>query len=772
MNKDNKAFKIAKFIEHPDAFDPAYKATDPAPVFQKSFTLTEAATCGTVTVCALGLGYVYLNGRPITEDLFTAPVSDYRKSLWYTVYDVADLLHVGENRLTVIVGNGFYNESLKTGWDFDTADWRGNPKVCLECVIRTEQQEICIASDESWTCSKEASPVRFNQLRSGETYDCRIGETFLTEPKGEWIKAVYSANPPKGVFRRCNCPPVRAFERYAPVRVIKNANGRVVYDFGQNLSGYADITLQGTPGQVVTLRHSERLFADGTLDQNGMDGFPFYQGPEFQTNRIILSGGADRVIPRFTYHGFRYIEMEGASAEQIKEIKSVFVHQAVEAGADLVCSNETINRLISCARTSVWSNMFYTLTDCPTREKLGWTNDAIASAEQICMSFEAQTFFEKWLQDILDAMTPNGEIPSIIPTWGWGLEENTTCIGPLCSGIIFELPMAMYNATGDLAPLRLSYPAMCKNLEWIAKKEDENGFVSYGLGDWAGPFHHKRTPTPLPFVTTAQYLWQMRLALRTAELLGTENSALQEKYERCYHRFIEVYYDERYDKCLVQSQSAVALMINLLGPTEGLKEQLRKTVEKKNYHHNCGMVTLRHLYKALDRCDLNDLAYAIVTADGRPSYKEWLEDGATTLYEMWNTEKSNNHHMNSCVIAWIYQTIAGIRTVEGAPQQVILKPFFPEDMEFCNAHTRAAAVEWNKTNEGTALHWFSSRTYSWQWDWDFFLHPDTSPAVPDPHGVCRKSHLSLHPTPANTDFRSRYGPCTAAPDGAGHCRYH
>lgn len=182
----------AHFIEHPAPFDPTYKTVDPAPVFQKRFTAKRGGSA-MLSVCPLGLGYIYLNGHPVTEDLFLAPVSDYRKTLWYTVYDVGGLIEDGENVLTAILGNGFYNESLKTGWDFDTAEWRGNPKLWLRLLLA---DGTAVVTDESWRCSKAVSPIIFNQLRSGETYDCRIGEHFRTAESENWEQAVLSVDPP------------------------------------------------------------------------------------------------------------------------------------------------------------------------------------------------------------------------------------------------------------------------------------------------------------------------------------------------------------------------------------------------------------------------------------------------------------------------------------------------------------------------------------------------------------------------------------------------
>ncbi len=694
----------ASFIEHPDALIREYTKYDPTPVFKKRFTV-ENAQKAVLDFCAPSLGKVYLNGKEITEDVLISPVSDYRKTLWFNRYDVTHLLQDGENELTVILGNGLYNESLKTGWDFDTAEWRNKPTFALACAITCDENEITILSDESWYCDKKCSPLLFTQFRSGETYDCRLGQGFLKTPTENFRHAVV-AQTPKGELRECLCPPIREFERLKPVKVMTNASGRVVYDFGQNQSGYVEITLKGNAGDEVVLRHSERILEDGTLNHNGMDGFPFFQGPEYQTDRIILSGETDTYKPFFTYHGFRYVEIEGIEEQNIKSIYSVFVHQAVDSITYLSTSNETINRLFAASKMSVWSNLFYTLTDCPTREKLGWTNDAIASLEQLYYNFDIHTFFEKWLQDVLDSQSDEGEIPSIVPTWGWGLESTTSCIGPLCSGIICELPFAMYQATGDLSPLQRSYDAMRRHMKWIEGKEGKDGFVAYGLGDWMGPFHYKNPPASKEYITTAQYLRLLQITMQTGILLDTPDSDIEQKYHTLYHKFMERYYDAEQDRCLTNSQSAVAMMINLRkeGHTEGLKAQLRQTVLDKDCHHDCGMVSMRHLYTALRNCGLDEYAWRIVTAKGFPSYNDWLEDGATTLYENWNNEKSNNHHMNSCVIAWIMKALLGVERESISQDKLTIRPYFPQDMTYCKGKLLGATVDWSKTENGVCYH--------------------------------------------------------------------
>ncbi len=684
---------FAKFIEFPAPFDPAPKEYDPAPVFKKQFTLDRVPKKATLCSVALGLGCVYINGEPITEDVLNTPCGNYMKTLWYHTYEVTRLLREGENEISVIVGNGWYNEFLKTGWDFDKAPWRGAPKLALALDMDGER----LYSDESWVVSRDASPVVYNQLRSGETYDCRISERFRLFGTEGYLPVKISEEIPTGVFRPCHCQPIREFERYTPVATFKNAEGKVVYDFGQNLSGYLELTLQGKKDTVIKLRHAERVFEDGRLDHREMDGFHFHRGHDFQTNRIILSGGIDSPLVRFTYHGFRFVEIEGEC--EIIKIRSVFVHQAVDKVSSFNCSDGLLNKISRCSDMSVWSNMFYILTDCPTREKLGWTNDAVASAEQILMSFDSIPFFEKWLADIFDAVLEDGNIPPIVPSWGWGPKE---CTGLLCTGIIFELPFMMYRANGNEGYIRAAYPYMVRHLDWILSRFTSDGLVAVQLGDWNGGGDFV-SHTPVKFVDTALALKFAGLTLKAEEILNEKNDRTQIIYDGLYNRFLSLFYDEKADRCKLDTQTAVSMLLCLKkdGITEGLAAQLADLVAKKDYHLDCGMVGMQYLVPALDMIGRSDLVYRIMTAKGYPSYSLWLEDGATTLYEMWNMKKSANHHMNSSAVAWFMKRLVGLEQKKGyvGGKDLTIHPYFPEDMTFCEGNIRTASAKWERRGE-------------------------------------------------------------------------
>ena len=686
----------AKFIEFPQNVNTCSGAGSPAPILKKQFCLNEIPQSAKLSVCALGLGYLYINGEPITLDLFTAPVSDYNKTLWYNVYDVKDLLSVGENELCAIIGNGFY------GWDYAALDYCATPKLLLSL----ETDEKTVISDESWVASVDESPVVYNELRSGETYDCNRGEKFRLFGTEGYLPVKLSENTPNGTLRECLCQPIREFERYAPVKVFKNAKGRTVYDFGQNISGYLDITLSGKAGDVISIRHGEHIFEDGTLDYRGMNTHPFHRKHEFQTNKIILSGKVDSPVTRFTYHGFRFVEIEGEC--EIIKIQSVFVHQAVNKISSFNCSNELLNKISKCSDFAVWSNMFYSLTDCPTREKLGWTNDALASAEQILMNFDSIQFFEKWLTDIFDSVDEDGNLPPIIPCWGWTTKNYT---GVLCTGIIFELPFMMYSASGNQDYIRAAYPYMLRHLDWLLSNFTSDGLLAVMLGDWSGG-DNTISFTPIKYVDTALTIKYAELTLKAEEILDIKNERIKDVYNKIYNRFFSLFYDKKNDRCTVDTQTAVSMMLFLKkdGITEGLSQQLAELVDKKDNHFDCGMVGLQYLVPALDMIGKNDLVYKIMNAKGYPSYSLWMEDGATTLYESWNMQQSANHHMNSSAVSWFMKKLVGISQEDKTCgyKNLVVCPFFPEDMTFCEGNLRGiASAKWER--KGDNIHY--SLTY-------------------------------------------------------------
>ncbi len=695
------AFEHAVFIKPAVPFKPE---DSPAPMFRKTFSCGAVKKGAKLSVCALGFGYVYINGKKITEDLFTAPFGDYRKTLWYVEYDVTELLQEGENVIAVICGNGWYNENMRTIWGQYKAEWRDLPKVILELSV---DEKAVVCTDASWKYNME-SPVIYNELRCGEHFDSRLYEenwNALEYDDADWEAVQVDSNPPKGVFRLCDCEPIRECAMYAPQKMYVVSKDKVIFDFGQNISGYIKLRTNQTAGDKILMRHVESIHDDLTLEYNNMDNPFFYQDTPFQENEFICCGREFVYTPMFVYHGFRYVEVTGLENPSLSNVTAAFVHQNIKRRSHFECSNDLLNWLFNAGILATWSNLFYAPTDCPTREKHGWTNDAQASAEQMLTNFEIEKLFTKWFQDILDAMRADGALPGIVPTPEWGYEDYN---GPVADGVLFELPDSMYRYTGDDTLLKMAYPYFVRYLAHLKTVEDENGDMLYGLGDWAAPSDDKLDSV---FPNRMLLIKFLRIKLLAEQRLGIATQETQAQLEKEIQIARSKYLTEE-GKCVIDKQTAIAMMIyfDVYEELAPLKEQLLALIEKADFHHDCGMLGIRYLYHALSKCGLSDIAFKIITADGYPSYQLWKDSGATTMLELWTCKESQNHHMHSDVMTWMMKYILGIRQAEDSVgfSEVILCPHFFDTLNYAKGYMDTASgcirVSWERLNTGISIY--------------------------------------------------------------------
>lgn len=698
-------FRNVQFIKPAIEFEKQYTGRNHAPMFRKRFVLEDIGDAK-LYVCGLGYGYYYINGRPVSEDLLTAPVSNYNKTLWVNVYDVTEFLQVGENCIAVWCGNGWFNEEFPTSWEYDKATWRDLPKFILKLEM---DGETIIKSDTSWKCLAD-SAVWFNALRSGEYFDARKYDADwnnVTYNDSGWDFAAADDTPPTGEFRICECEPIRETTIYECRKVIKTGDQKFVFDFGQNMSGYIRLKAKGKAGQELVIRYAEQLQEDGSLELNHMD--IHYPASPVQTDRFICSGEEMIWSPKFVYHGFRYVEIEGLEdADQITA-QGVFVHQDVDLRTEFECSEQYLNQLFRAGIMSTYSNMFYQITDCPTREKMGWANDAQASAEQILTNFRAEKVLEKWLQDIRDSMREDGALPGVIPTSGWGYEWVN---GPVSDGVLFEIPYRIYLHTGDKKPLIDSKECFDRYLNYLDTRRNEKGFVSFGLLDWACP-GLEPVEVPAELINGVLEYFFCKVASLAAGFMGVSGEIYDRKMSAMKERIMDTYLTEG-GECTVNHQTAAALMIyyDMYQDLEPLKQQLKNLIEEAGFHHNCGMVGLRRLYMALNKCSLQEYAYRIITAKGYPGYRAWLDLDATTLWEYWDyqlKDDSKNHQMYSDVLSWMVKTILGIQQAEDSAGFKIVRimPYFFEELNYvrgsCNTYGGKVSVSWKKEAGGIEI---------------------------------------------------------------------
>ncbi len=673
-------FYHAKYIkaqEEPSAFS----LYDPIPLFRREFTLTQEIREATLFVQSPGFANYYVNGKPITEDIFISAVSDYSKILWFNEYDVTALLKQGTNTIGVIAGNGFFNESFHTPWAYDEAPFRDAPQFMLSLVING----VCVlVSDEGFRVSKEHSPIIYSHLRSGEYYDARKDDgAWLSSgyDDGDWQSAIVRKKPVTAELRPICCQPVRETEIYRPRSITKTELGYLV-DFGVTISGYIAFTLSAESGDEIVFRYTEEVDEALCPKYNRMNGKNFYPQSPFHVNKMIASGKRDTFKPRFCYHGFRYVLIEGLrKAPEPEQICAYFIHQDVERRSSFASGNRVLNYIYEAGIRSTYSNLFWSLTDCPTREKLGWANDAQASIEQALINFDIVPLFEKWFEDLKSSMREDGALPGVIPSSGWGFDA-----GPICDGLLYELPYRVYLYTGESKMLIEAIPYFERYVGYLAEKIKAGHTFTYG--DWMGYACSKVVPKN--FVRDFYFMKALEITAFAHKLAGTEVARWTDYYEAEKEAFLDRYLD-RDGRCVIDQQSSLAmiLMTGLYRDRETIREQLVAAVERDELKLTSGMVGVQYLYHALSVCGRADLAYRMIT-ETEPGYKTWWRHGATTLWERWEGENdgSHNHHMFAGIIAWFYRSLLGIepRPDVAGFQRIDLCPVFLKELGYADGH--------------------------------------------------------------------------------------
>ena len=683
-------FENTCFIKPNLPFEPENTQICYAPMFRKRFVLP-AFKKAVLRFCALGFGHVSINGQRIDSEVFGTDESVYHKTVWYRQADVTGFLREGENLIHILCGNGFYNEIIPTVWFFEQARWRDLPKVIAELEL---DGKVVLRTDSSWKCSVDG-PIVYNQIRGGEHYDARKEAPFASVDYDDshWDCAVCDTTPPEGVFRlRCTEPVIEA-EVFTAKEIIPCDDG-YIYDFGINMSGYARLRLRQNAGDELVLTHWETL-------ENGQLTSPtkkHYLAGEQWTDRVICGDGELNWSPSFSYHGFRYIKITGLKQPDMDAVKAVFIHQNVPVVGGFRCSDEKLNRLFAAGVQATLSNLVLKPTDCPTREKLGWANDLQMSSEQMLTHFGVERFFNAFLQSARDTMRDNGALPGIIPTDVWGYDWGN---GPVSEGVIYEMAWQIYRYTGDATQLITCLPYYLKSLAYFKSKENDQGFCGYGLPDWICPQFPKESTVPRAMINGALVVHLTEIACLAAELAGEKETLayLQKEYAVYRKRYMDAFLDEN-GRCVMDHQTPVAMTIafHIYEDLEPLKQQLQTLVEKADFHGDCGMVGLRRLYDALSTCGLQEYAYRIITAEGYPGYYQWLDKGATTLWEIWNGEESHNHHMFSDFMCWLTRNIAGIQLLEPGMKRVALQPSFVPQLESCQGWCRGWKLRWQREN--------------------------------------------------------------------------
>jgi hypothetical protein len=699
-------------------------------LLRKSFSINKEIKEAITYVCGLGHYEFSINGKKIGDDMFAPLWSDYDKTLYYNTFDITNKLKKGENVFGVMLGNGFYN--VQGGRYIKLRVSFGAPTLWLKTIIQYKDgSKTEIISDDSWKWN--FSPVTFNDIYGGESYDARLEQQDWNQAgfKEKNWKSVVLQKVPKGKLTAQEANPVKIMQRY-DIQSLKKLTkaecdsagkstkrivdaSAFVLDMGQNLSGFPEIKIKGKKGDKVTMYVAEALTDEGAANQN-QSGRPHYY-------EYTLKGeGVETWHPRFSYYGFRYIQVEGAVMKGdknpeklpvIQDIKSCFVYNSAPETSTFSCSNELFNKTHVLIEKAIKSNMQGVFTDCPHREKLGWIEQLHLNGPVVMYNYDVTTLYRKIQQDMVDAQLPDGMIPSIAPEYnkfGTKAAYDNFGVSPEWGSSVLIVPWMYYEFYGDSSLIVNSYQTMRRWMDYLSSRA-ENHVLSFGLGDWYDYGDYKAgfaRNTPVNFVATAYYFLASQLMVKSARMVGNQHDI--KYYTQLGNHIRKVlntkFFNPDTNQFATGSQTAnaMAVYLGILEPQhkQAVLNNLVADIKKHGNRLTTGDIGNRYLFQTLATNGLNDLLYQMFNHDEAPGYGFQLKFGATTLTEQWDPRRgaSWNHFMMGQIDEWFFASLAGINPLKNGYQEILIKPEPVGDLKYVNASFNSLygkiAVQWKK----------------------------------------------------------------------------
>jgi alpha-L-rhamnosidase len=636
--------------------------------FRRDFKLTKPVLRARIYMSGLGWSELRVNGQRVNDRVLDPPQSGYNKRILYSTDAVEDYLQTGSNTIGVICGSG----------------WYGMVKLLLQLNLTyqdgsTEQIYTKTYHPNRWLIF--TGPIKENSIFDGESYDARLEEPLWdapdVPPKSRLLAAC--VDDPGGKRVAAALEPIKIVESLRPVAVNQPRPGVFVFDMGQNIAGWARLRAQGASGTRISLTYAETLYQDGTINRENLR----HARAE---DIYILNGKGDEIWePRFTYHGFRYVQVEGYPGEPTADqIQGRVVRSAVEISGDFNCSSDLFNRIHQMVRWTEAGNLHSLPTDCPQRdERMGWLNDMAARTEEAVYNYNLARLLSKWIADIADAQHPvTGAITDTAPfRWGHRPADPVS----VCYLLI---PWLLYVHYSDTHTMADHFDGMKAWVDYLtSRSQDEIVEYSY-YGDWAPPIQFGvqesqgssavSKDTPGSLVSTACYIYSARLLSQMARILGKDRDA--DHYlalsVSAASKFDSVFWDKMDGRYGSNNQSCNAITLYMGIVPVNRKEQvilnLVNQVIANDFHLTTGNICTKYLLEALSEAGRADLAFDIAAQETYPSWGYMLANGATTLWERWekatgNGMNSHNHPMLGSVDAWFYRFIAGIQADPSGP---------------------------------------------------------------------------------------------------------
>lgn len=647
------------------------------PIFVKEFDVPEGIEKVRIYATSLGVYEIKLNGEKVGDTFFAPGWTNYKKRLQYQTYAV-DGIKPGRNKIEITVGNGWYKGIF--GFDCRPNIYGDQAAALVEIhLVRPDGTREIIGTDESWHTT--TGSIRSSEIYMGETVD----STF--EAQGSQAVKVMDFDNNRLVAQESE--PVRITRKLPVRRLITTPKGEIVLDFGQNLTGFVEFSVAGTKGQKIVIRHAETLDKDGNF-------YPDTLRQAVSVDTFVCSGEQQTFRPHFTFHGFRYVRVEGLDPEQIDTHRffACVLHTDMEDTGTFRTSNPLINQLQSNIQWSQRGNFLDIPTDCPQRdERLGWTGDAQVFAGTAAYNANVALFFAKWLRDLASEQTKEYGVPHVVPNI-LGDQDGAAA----WSDAATVIPWTMYQTYGDKRILEDQYESMTGWVDYISERCGSSGLWQTGFqyGDWLALDKEESADrtgaTDKYLVANAYYAYSTDIVRKAARVLNKIEDA--DKYDRLYAKIKKAFNDEYITatgRLVSETQTGCVLALHFDLAEEQYKprilESLTTNIANHKNHLSTGFVGTPYLCHVLSEHHEHDLAGTLLLKEDYPSWLYAVNKGATTIWERWNSilpsgyfdesgMNSLNHYAYGSIGDWMYGKLAGIGLLEPGYKKIAIKPQF------------------------------------------------------------------------------------------------
>jgi alpha-L-rhamnosidase len=689
--------------------------------FRKEFQSAKEIKHATASIIGLGLYELYINGKKVGNDVLTPTPTDYTKNVKYNTYDVTSYVITGKNAVGAVLGNGRFFAMRQNEKPYKIKTF-GFPRMLLNLnIVYTDGTSTNIDTDDTWKGTADG-PIRANNEYDGEEYDATkefVGWNAVGFDDSKWMKAEF-VQEPTGVIEAQMNENIKVMNTLKPVSIKKLSGGRYILDMGQNMVGWLQMNVKGIKGQQIKLRFAESLQDNGELFTANL------RNAKCTDIYVVKGSGKETWEPTFVYRGFRYVELSGYTYSPAKEdFTGKMIYDNIKTVGSFETSDALTNQIFKNAWWGIAGNYKGIPLDCPQRnERQPWLGDRGAVAYGESFVFDNGRFYTKWLQDIRNSQKEDGAIPDVAPAFWRYYSDNMTWPGAML--LVTEM---VYKQTGDINTVRDNYPAMKKWLAYMQSRYMKDFILTKdSYGDWCmppitiefgrGKSADKKYPSEL--ISTAYYYHFMQLMKQFSKVIG-ENEDFKEfdlLANNIAKSFNEKYYNDKgYYASNALTDNIIPLYFGLV-PEKQVEKVFKNvvyTIEVTNKGHlSNGLVGIQWLMRCLNDYGRPDLAFTVATQKTYPSWGYMIDNGATTIWELWNGNtadpkmNSQNHVMMlGDLLIWYYENVAGIKALTPGFATIKMQPEMIEGLNYVNASYQSAygLIKSNYTKTAAKFNW-------------------------------------------------------------------